>query len=114
MFYQILLAFLIILLYGIAYRVSLYTLAVNLDSDELESLYDNVSKGQKKFLKRIAEDPQDFVQVGVVYKAISLVAITVVAVLLLISIPIEMKFARIAAWSLSLLAVWIGYVLIVE
>jgi len=114
MWYQLLLAFLIILFYSIAYRVSLYSLAVNLDPDELESLYDNVSKGQKQFLERIAEDPQDFVQVGVVYKSISLVAITVVAVLLLISIPIEMKFARIAAWSLSLISVWIGYVLIVE
>jgi len=114
MYYQTLLAFLIVLFYSIAYRVSLYSLAVNLDPDELESLYDNISEGQKRFLEQIARDPQDFMQVGVVYKAISLVAITVVAVLLLISIPIEMIFAKLVTWSLSLLTVWIGYVLIVE
>ncbi|MEE8404152.1 MAG: hemolysin family protein [candidate division Zixibacteria bacterium] len=114
MWYQLLFAFLIILIYSIAYRVSLYSLAVNLDPDELESLYDKVSKGQKQFLKRLAAEPQEFVQIGVVYKAISLVGITVAAVLFLISVPIEMTLAKIAIWSLSLLAVWIGYVLIVE
>ncbi|MCH7690743.1 MAG: HlyC/CorC family transporter [candidate division Zixibacteria bacterium] len=114
MWYQLLFAFLIILFYSIAYRVSLYSLAVNLDPDELESLYDKVSQGQKKFLERLAADPQEFVQVGVVYKAISLVAITVAAVLFLISVPIEIALAKIIIWSLSLLTVWIGYVLIVE
>ncbi|MEE8149438.1 MAG: hypothetical protein V3T75_03190, partial [candidate division Zixibacteria bacterium] len=114
MWYQLLFAFLIILIYSIAYRVSLYSLAVNLDPDELESLYDKVSKGQKQFLKRLAAEPQEFVQIGVVYKAISLVGITFAAVLFLISVPIEMTLLKIAIWSLSLLAVWIGYVLIVE
>ena len=114
MWYQLLFACLIILFYIIAYRVSLYSLAVNLDPDELESLYDKVSTGQKKFLERLAADPQDFMQVSMVYKAISLVAITVAAVLFLISIPIEMILAKIAIWSLSLLTIWIGYGLIVE
>jgi len=114
MWYQLLFAFLIILFYSIAYRVSLYSLAVNLDPDELESLYDKVSKGQKRFLERLVADPQEFVQVGIVYKAISLLAITVASVLFLISIPIEMTLAKITIWSLSLLAVWIGYILIVE
>jgi len=114
MWYQLLFVFLIMLFYIIAYRVSLYSLAVNLDPDELESLYDKVSTGQRKFLERLAADPQDFMQVSMVYKAISLVAITVAAVLLLISISIEIIPAKIAIWSLSLLTIWIGYVLIVE
>ena len=114
MWYQLLFLFLIILFYSIAYRVSLYSLAVNLDPDELESLYDKVSIGQRKFLERLAADPQEFVQVAVIYKAISLVVITVAAVLFLISTPIEMILVEIPIWSVSLLAVWIGYVLIVE
>ena len=114
MWYPLLFLFLIILFYSIAYRVSLYSLAVNLDPDELESLYDKVSIGQRKFLERLAADPQEFVQVAVIYKAISLVAITVAAVLFLISAPIEMILVEIPIWSVSLLAVWIGYVLIVE
>ena len=63
--------------------VSLYSLAVYLDPEEVESLFAGVSRRRRRLLKRLAGDPRAFVQIAAIYKAFALIAGTALGYMLL-------------------------------
>ena len=110
MLLQALYLILIVIGYVTAYLVSLYSLAVYIDPDEVESLFPNISARRRRFLVKIARDPRSFVQIAILYKSLMLVATTVITLQLLGS-------TANSSWALITLAVlvqWLLYIMIVE
>jgi len=98
--------------YVTGYIISLYSLAVYIDPDEVESLYPNISKSRRDFLKKLADDPLAFVQTAVIYKSLMLVVLTVSATRL--TRPWTDNEYGWMISSLVLMLVWIGYIVFVE
>ena len=97
-----------------AYVVSLYSLAVYIDPDEVENLYPDVSSSRQRFLKKLAGDPRAFVQMAVVYKSFALVAMTVLTAELLTRHPLGDTVPALAARVAIILLLWLLYILWVE
>ncbi|HWR82055.1 MAG TPA: hemolysin family protein [Candidatus Deferrimicrobium sp.] len=62
--------------YITAYLVSLYSLAVYLDPDEVEVLFPSASPARRRFVMKLARDPRALMQIANVYKSFILVVIT--------------------------------------
>ena len=104
----------IIILYFVAYIVSLYSLAVYIDPDDIESLLSEVSKMKRDFLRRLADDPQGFMQISRVFKSFVLIissAITYKVASPFILHPDISVYVQITA---ALLLVWVIYLFFVE
>ncbi len=104
----------VIILYVTAYVVSLYSLAVYIDPDEVETLFPNISKSRQNLLKKLAGDPRAFVQIAVVYRSFALVIISVLSYKLLTGYAV---FEEIPPWvipAVGILLVWILFVITVE
>jgi hypothetical protein len=56
----------IVLVYMSAYMVSLYSLAVYIDPEEVETLFPNISRSRREFLRKLAADPRAFIQIATV------------------------------------------------
>ncbi len=100
--------------YITAYFVSLYSVAIYLDPEEVESLYPGVSGRKRARLRRLSEDPLEFVEIASVYKAFSLMVITYTAIVLMRSWADALQ---ISFWYFSvegLLLAWLMFVVIVE
>ena len=104
----------VIVVYVTAYLVSLYSMAVYIDPDEVETLFPSISPARRGFLMKLARDPRAFVQIAVIYKSFALIIITAVSLQLMRWFP-EAAGVDIA-WLLPLgLAVhWLMYIVIVE
>lgn len=104
----------VIVVYVTAYLVSLYSMAVYIDPDEVETLFPSISPPRRGFLMKLARDPRAFVQIAVIYKSFALIIITAV------SLQLMRWFSEAAgvdiAWLLPLgLAVhWLMYIVVVE
>ncbi len=105
---------LIILFYISANWVSLYSLALFVNPDEIESMYPHLSESQRTYLNKLADDPRAFIQVAAVYKALALVSIAIFYVLLVQSLSDRLGIANWAVWPIGLFLIWLGYVIIVE
>jgi len=104
----------IILFFITANWVSLYSLALFVNPDEIESMYPHLNEGQRVFLNKLANNARAFIQVAAVYKAFALIAITVFFVLLVQSFWDQIGFATWAVWPVGIFSIWLGYVMIVE
>ncbi|MEW5995439.1 MAG: hemolysin family protein, partial [Candidatus Zixiibacteriota bacterium] len=71
----------LIVVYFTAYLASLYSIAVYIDPEELESLSARLSRSRQRLVSKLARDPRAFVQIAVIYKSIALIVSTVVIVL---------------------------------
>ncbi len=103
-----------VIAYGTAYIVSLYSLAVYIDPDEVEVLFPQMSRSRKGFLKKLAGDPRAFVQVAIIYRSLALVVITVAAYRMFST---YLVFNGVPHWLLpavGLGVVWILFVVTVE
>ncbi len=68
----------VVVAYVTAYLVSLYSLAVYIDPDEVETLFPDISPAQRTFLVKLGRDPRAFVQIAVVYKSFVLIIVSVI------------------------------------
>ncbi|MGH8014805.1 MAG: hemolysin family protein [Candidatus Zixiibacteriota bacterium] len=105
---------LITVLYIAANWVSLYSLALFVNPDEIESMYPHLTERRRAFLLHSADNPRGFIQVAAVFKAFALIAITVFTVLLIESVSISPGILKWPFWLVGLFLIWLGHVLIVE
>jgi putative hemolysin len=97
-----------------AHVVSLYSLAVYLDPDDVDSLLPHMSRRRRKFIVRLAGDPRALLQIAIIYKSFALMVMSVTTVLMLVQIA---KLGEISAgyfYPVGLLIVWGLYIFIVE
>ncbi len=105
---------LIILFYITANWVCLYSLALFVNPDEIESMYPHLSQPQRVFLTKISNNARAFIQVASVYKALALIAVSVLFVLLMQSVAAPLGLAQWPVWAVGLFLIWLGYIMIVE
>jgi len=104
----------IIVVYVTAYLVSLYSMAVYIDPDEVETLFPGISPARRGFLVKLAGDPRVFVQIAVIYKSFALIIITAVS-LQLVRWLSEVASAETALFlPLGLAFHWFLYIIVVE
>ena len=104
----------IIIGYFTAYIVSLYSLAIFIDPDEVETLFPKVSDNRKKFITKLADDPRAFTQIAIVYKSFILIVVSVLAVNLLSSLSDIINSSLKISIPIGLLVVWLLYIFLVE
>lgn len=104
----------IIVGYSTAYVVSLFSLAVYIDPDEVEEFYPGLSTSRRKFVARLADDPLVFVQIANVYKSFTLILVTVAVFQLLpgmgFSDPLKVAMVRLVGMLLT----WVLFIFFVE
>jgi len=104
----------IIATYATAYIVSLYSLAVYLDPDEVETLFPNISPARRSFLVKLARDPRAFVQIAVIYKSFVLILITLASLQLIFRISDALRVAISVFLPVGLIVIWLLYIFFVE
>ncbi len=100
--------------YLVGYIISLYSLAVYIDPDEVENLFPSVSRSRRAFLKRLVDDPRAFTQVAVIAKSVILILTTLLAVMLLDSIAVAVGLSRPAVYLPGLIGLWLIYIVSIE
>jgi CBS domain containing-hemolysin-like protein len=109
------LAFVVVIAaYVSAYIVSLYSLAVYIDPDEVETLFPNISASRRRFLAKLAQDPRAFVQIAVIYKSFALILSTAVAVYLISRFAFVTGITISALLPVGFIVVWLLYLFSVE
>jgi len=115
MFWLDLISFVVVIVtYATAYIVSLYSLAVYLDPDEVETLFPNISPARRSFLVKLARDPRAFVQIAVIYKSFALILITVASLQLIFHISDALRVAISILLPVGLIILWLLYIFFVE
>lgn len=97
-----------------AHVVSLYSLAVYLDPDDVDSLIPHLSRRRRKFILKLAGDPRALLQIAIIYKSFALILMTIMAVLMMVQIA---KLGEISAgyfYPVGLLILWALYIFVVE
>jgi len=74
---DLLLIFVILAGYFVAYIVSLFSLAVYIDPDDIEKSFPGVSARRRRFMQKLVGDPRAFVQVAAICKSFVLIFISV-------------------------------------
>jgi len=105
---------LILFFYITANWVSLYSLALFVNPDEIEDMYPHISEKQRKFLNKLAGNPRGFIQVAAVYKAFALIGISVFFFFFVQSLSVQLGLLKWVIWPVGLFSVWMSYVMIVE
>jgi len=100
--------------YLTAYVVSLYSLAVYIDPEEVESLFPGLSRRRKDLLAKLAADPRAFVQIAFIYKSFTLVLVTLAAVLALERIAGLVGGSKYYLLLIGLPIIWLLYITLVE
>lgn len=100
--------------YVSAYVVSLYSLAMYIDPDEVEQLFPSLSRRRRELFERMTEDPRVFVQIAAVYKSFALVMITAATFFLVDLNADAFQVQHRVGFLAALLAVWLVFVLVVE
>ena len=105
-----------IILFGYltGYLVSLYSLAVYIDPDEVDSLLPKITRARREFVKKLASDPRAFTQMAVVYKSFVLVLLTACAIAIMRSSIAEGNALRPFLTVFGALFIWLSYILFVE
>ncbi len=104
----------IIVAYVTAYFVSLYSIAVYIDPDEVETLFPSISAGHRGFLARLARDPRALVQIAVLYKSFTLITATAVSLQLARRLSEATGFDVALLMPSALALNWLLYMVVVE
>lgn len=104
----------IIAVYVTAYLVSLYSMAVYIDPDEVETLFPGISPARRGFLMKLARDPRAFVQIAVVYKSFALIIITAISLQLMRWLSEAAGVDVALLLPLGLAVHWLLYIVVVE
>lgn len=102
------------LIYFTAYLISLYSLAVYIDPEEVEALFPNLPKRQQAFFKRLVADPRAFMQVATVYKPFALIGVVILTSYLLNGLAGQIKLDRLIVYPFGLLMVGMLQIFFVE
>jgi magnesium and cobalt transporter len=94
--------------------ISLYSLAIYIDPDELETLYPKISRSQRNLLKKLADDPRVFTQTAIVYKSFVLVALSFAMVSFLKLLGLRIGVDNAVLIPIGLILVWLLYLFFVE
>ncbi|HUV31040.1 MAG TPA: hemolysin family protein [Acidobacteriota bacterium] len=105
---------LVIGLYVSAYLVSLYSLAVYIDPEKVESLFAGQSRRRQRLLKKLASDSRALLQIAAFYKSFSLIAVTGLALLMLRWLAAVVETGIYVTAVPGLLLVWLLYIAFVE
>ncbi|MBI5266298.1 MAG: HlyC/CorC family transporter [candidate division Zixibacteria bacterium] len=97
-----------------AYIVSLYSLAMYIDPEEVENLFPNLSRRRRELFLKLIDDPRLFVQIAAVYKSFALVMISAVTFFMVERGVEVLGSQRRLLYVGSLLLVWLLYVVVVE
>jgi CBS domain containing-hemolysin-like protein len=97
-----------------AYVVSLYSLAVYIDPQEIDSLMPHLSPGRRRVILKLAGDPRALVQIATVYKSFSLILVTVMATLCVRTFSAGIETPASYLYPLGFLIVWSLYLWLVE
>ena len=111
---EFVLILLIIIGLATGHFISLYSLAIYIDPDELETLYPNISKSRRNLLKKLADDPRVFTQTAIVYKSFVLVALSLITVSLLRLFSVHIGVDEAILIPIGLAAMWLIYLFSVE
>jgi CBS domain containing-hemolysin-like protein len=111
---ELLYVFLIIVGYFLTYIVSLYSLAVYVDPDEIESLIPSAGKTRRILLEKMAGDPRAFMQIADLFKSFALIIITIFGVLVSNKLAAILDVHTVLALVTTLLIIWIFFVIAVE
>ena len=105
---------LILIGYFTAYVVSLYSMAVNIDPDDIQEVLPDISKRWHNFLNRLAINPRIFLQIAVVYKSFVLIGLTFLVYLLLYEISITYSISVYWLCLPGFIILWLGEIFLVE
>lgn len=105
---------LILVGYLLTYIVSLYSLAVYVDPDEIESLIPSAGKTRRILLEKMAGDPRAFMHIADLFKSFALIIITILGVFLSEHLSGFFNIHNIVAITTTLLLIWILFVITVE
>jgi CBS domain containing-hemolysin-like protein len=97
-----------------AYVVSLYSLAVYLDPEEIDTLMPHMSQRRRRLVLKLADDPRALVQIATIYKSFSLILITVMATLCLKNISLMVDLSASYLYPIGLILIWFLYLLFIE
>ncbi|MFZ1685743.1 MAG: hemolysin family protein [Candidatus Zixiibacteriota bacterium] len=97
-----------------AHVVSLYSLAVYLDPDDVDSFVPHLSRRRRRFILKLAADPRALVQIATIYKSFSLVLVTVMGMLMMVQIAHLGEIAAGYFYPAGFLVIWGLYILFVE
>jgi CBS domain containing-hemolysin-like protein len=111
---ELLYIFLIIVGYFLTYIVSLYSLAVYVDPDEIESLIPSAGKTRRILLEKMAGDPRAFMHIAELFKSFALIIITIFGVLVSNKIAEIFDVHSVLALVATLIIVWLFFVFAAE
>lgn len=97
-----------------AYVVSLYSLAVYLDPEEVETLLPHISKRRRTLIIKIAGDPRALMQIATIYKSFALMLITVLSIFLSRAVATKLSVNMNVMYPIGFAVVWILYLFFVE
>jgi magnesium and cobalt transporter len=102
------------LAYAAGFLVSLYSLAVYIDPDEVPSLFPSISESKRHFLKTMAENSRASLRVATVFKSFQLVLVSVLAGVLLLELSAALELRAVVVLPIGLVPIWFVHVLVVE
>ncbi len=94
--------------------ISLYSLAIYIDPDELETLYPRISKSRRNLLKKLADDPRVFTQTAIVYKSFVLIALSFATLSFVRLLSLHVGVDDAVLIPIGLFSVWLVYLFSVE
>ncbi|MCM2272745.1 MAG: hemolysin family protein [candidate division Zixibacteria bacterium] len=97
-----------------AYVVTLYSLAVYLDPEEVETLLPHISRRRRQFIIKLAGDPRVLMQIATIYKSFALMLLTLMSSLLVKSIATSLDISSVYFYFGGLAMVWVLYIAFVE
>jgi CBS domain containing-hemolysin-like protein len=100
--------------YASEYVVSLYSLAVYIDPEDVHVIFPNVSRREREFLKRLVANPRAFIQIATVYKSLALITVVVLATFVFDSISRSTALSAYYVYPVGYIIVWLLQVFCVE
>ncbi|MFH1688469.1 MAG: hemolysin family protein [bacterium] len=97
-----------------AYLVSLYSLAVYIDPDEVEQLFPGLPRKRQRFLARLHEDPRVFRQLAMIYKAFVAVVGTGLVLCLASNLQPYLTDHPAPIYVLAIILFWMLHITVVE
>ena len=100
--------------YTSGYIVSVFSLAIYIDPDDVHSLLPAISEGRRHFLRMLAEDPRAMVQVATVFKSFQLILVSVMAGILMQEMSLWTGMSVYVIFPIGFAVVWLLQVFSVE
>lgn len=104
----------IVVAFVTAYVISLFSLAVYVNPDEVEKLYPNLSARRRRFVEKLADDPLAFVQIATVYKSFALIVVSVAVFELLPRLAALPAMETMVLRFIGIVLTWLLYIFFVE